>query len=61
MDIELDGSVHEDKRQAQYDKVCQKAIEALGTLMVRFKNEEVINNVEKVTKELQVLSQSLNS
>ncbi|MBU1355060.1 MAG: endonuclease domain-containing protein [Candidatus Edwardsbacteria bacterium] len=48
--IELDGDVHEVERQAGYDKARQKAIEALGIKILRFANEEVIENIEGVIK-----------
>ncbi|HAD81529.1 MAG: hypothetical protein A2509_01225 [Candidatus Edwardsbacteria bacterium RIFOXYD12_FULL_50_11] len=48
--IELDGDVHEEKKQATYDKARQKTIEALGIKVLRFTNEDVIQNVEDVLK-----------
>ncbi len=43
--IELDGSVHSDASQAEYDSVRQKEIEARGLIVLRFKNEQVIDNL----------------
>ena len=43
--IELDGNVHGDASQAEDDSVRQKEIEARGLIVLRFKNEEVIDNL----------------
>lgn len=48
--VELDGDVHEDKKQASYDRVRQRKIESLGIKVLRFTNEEVIQNIEDVLK-----------
>jgi len=43
--IELDGSVHEDVSQAEYDSVRQKEIEERSLKVLRLKNHEVIDNM----------------
>ena len=43
--IELDGNVHGDASQAEYDSVRQKEIEARVLIVLRFQNEEVIDNL----------------
>lgn len=48
--VELDGDVHEVKKQAAYDRARQRKIESLGINVLRFTNEEVIQNVEGVLK-----------
>ena len=53
--IELDGPVHEKDEQKIYDKKRQKYIEAVDIRIVRFQNEEVINNVEKVIARILVV------
>jgi len=50
--IELDGDIHEAKKQAAYDKARQKVIEALDIKVLRFTNEMVIENIEAVLKEI---------
>ena len=44
--IELDGPIH--LKQKDYDFLRQKCIEDHGIKMLRFKNEEVINNLKNV-------------
>jgi len=44
--IEVDGSVH--KHQKEYDRVREEYLEELGYKIVRFRNEEVIENIEMV-------------
>jgi len=46
--VELEGKVHELKDQKEYDKIRQETIEAMGLTVLRFKNEEVLNNLELV-------------
>lgn len=50
MAIELDGDVHEVDKQAAYDRIRQRKIESLGIKVLRFTNEDVIQNVEDVLK-----------
>ncbi len=51
--VEIDGTVHE--RQKDYDELRTYIINKLGIQVVRFKNEEIENNLEKVFKELKEL------
>jgi len=44
--IEVDGEIHDTQRE--YDLVRQEFLEELGYKVLRFKNEEVINNIKKV-------------
>lgn len=46
--IELDGEVHNTKEAKKYDEVRDKHFKELGYKTLRFKNEEVKNNVEYV-------------
>ena len=48
--IELDGPIHEFK--IHYDETRAEAIEELGFKIVRFTNEEILQNIEKVRIEL---------
>lgn len=43
--IELDGSVHDDSNQAEYDLVRQMEIEARGLTVLRLNNDEVLNSL----------------
>ena len=44
--IEIDGAYHE--RQREYDELRSGVINLLGINVIRFKNEEVENNIEAV-------------
>ena len=46
--IEVDGAYHNNKEQAQYDEFRTQYLKDLGYTELRFKNEEVINNLSKV-------------
>ena len=50
--IEIDGSVHNNKDQIEYDKERQKAIEEKKIIFVRIKSEDVENNLNAVLKNL---------
>lgn len=46
--IELDGGIHLHPEIFQNDKIRQLELENLGLKVIRFKNEEVFQNIEKV-------------
>jgi acetylglutamate kinase len=46
--IELDGGYHENKEVKIYDEERERDIKDFGITVLRFRNEEVINNIEKV-------------
>ncbi len=46
--IEIDGGYHENKEVKIYDKQREKDIQEYGIKVLRFKNEEVISNIESV-------------
>jgi len=46
--IELDGKYHEDKAQQLYDKDRTKNLEVYNIEIIRFTNEEVINELQNV-------------
>jgi len=45
--VELDGDVHENPDQKEYDKARQKYLEAFGINFIRIKNEEFLGNPDK--------------
>jgi len=51
--IEVDGEVHNTKEAREYDKVRDKYFEELDYKILRFKNEEVENDVKKVVSKIQ--------
>ena len=50
--VELDGEVHFDEEAKKYDAKRTKYLESLGLKVIRFENQEVIYNFDKVLKEI---------
>lgn len=50
--IELDGSVHNEREIAEYDAGREKDLNELGMNVIRFRNEEVMTNIESVLKSI---------
>jgi len=50
--VELDGEVHFDEEAQKYDAKRTKYLENLGLKVIRFENQEVIYNLDKVLKEI---------
>ena len=53
--IELDGKIHFDKPHKEYDKIRDEFMQNLNILVIRFKNEEVIDNIDLVLKKLEII------
>jgi very-short-patch-repair endonuclease len=45
--VEIDGDVHNEPEQKEYDIERQKYLEAFGIKFVRIKNEELMSNANK--------------
>lgn len=56
--VELDGSVHNEKEIHQYDEARTYDLNDLGITVIRFRNEEVINDVENVIKKIEGIAKS---
>jgi len=50
--IELDGGYHENKEVKIYDEKRENDIGEFGIKILRFRNEEIINNIESVLKKM---------
>ena len=50
--IELDGGIHSKKEQKQYDGWRTKDIKDLGFIVIRFSNEEVKYDMDKVLERI---------
>ncbi len=50
--IELDGGYHENKEVKIYDEARENDIKEHGITVLRFKNEEVLNNIEDVLNKM---------
>ncbi len=54
LSIEIDGVSHEIQKQKDYDKNRTDFLISMGVREIRFKNEEVIENLELVMKEIEL-------
>jgi very-short-patch-repair endonuclease len=59
--IELDGSVHDLPEQAEYDVGRTAELERLGITVLRFRNEEILQNIDFVIDTIQSIALSLES
>lgn len=50
--IEVDGTQHSNKENLEYDMLRTFHLEALGIKVLRFTNEEIFQNLEKVIEEI---------
>ena len=50
--IELEGPIHEEKAQQEYDLVREDVIRQQGIRLLRFTNEEVVNELERVLSKI---------
>lgn len=50
--IELDGAGHSEKEQLQYDKDRTEVLSEYGIRVIRFWNDEVLNNRDKVLRQI---------
>ena len=50
--VELDGEVHFEEEAKKYDATRTEYLEDLGLKVIRFENQEVIYNLDKVLKEI---------
>ena len=48
--IEVDGGIHDAKNQKEYDKQRTLFLNSYGLTLIRFRNEEILNEFEKVCK-----------
>lgn len=50
--IELDGGIHKNTYQSFYDKDRTENLNDFGIKVIRFQNEEIINDIEGVKKKI---------
>ena len=50
--IEIDGGYHQEKKQQEIDKIRTEYLESLGFRVIRFTNEEVLQDIECVKKQI---------
>jgi very-short-patch-repair endonuclease len=51
--IEVDGSIHQLEEIIKNDTIRQKALEQSGFTVLRFTNEEVLENINAVTNSIE--------
>lgn len=59
--IELDGSIHDDAQTKLNDEVRQKFIEEDEITVIRFKNEEILNDIKNVLNVIEEKCSELNA
>lgn len=57
--LEIDGDIHDLEDQKKYDAERQKHIEAFGIRFLRIKNEDIINDMDRVMKKVEDIITSL--
>jgi very-short-patch-repair endonuclease len=50
--IELDGSIHDSQQKAEQDIFRQQELEKFGFKILRFKNNQIFENIDLVIKEI---------
>jgi very-short-patch-repair endonuclease len=58
--LELDGGVHNEKINKEYDEARTAMLAGLNIIVLRFKNEEVINDMQGVLKKIRDVANMLN-
>jgi very-short-patch-repair endonuclease len=61
LSIEVDGEVHEDKEQKEYDTIRTRHIEEFGVYEIRFSNKEVLENIDAVNNKLIEIIKSIEN
>ena len=59
--VELDGNVHDEKINKEYDEARTAMLAGLSIIVLRFRNEEVISNMKDVLKKIGDTADMLNS
>lgn len=53
--IEVDGKIHSISSNIKYDKYRTQYLYSLGIMEIRFKNEEIINNMDQVIAKIKIV------
>ena len=56
--VELDGNIHDEIEIQQYDQARTYDLKEFNITVIRFRNEEVLNNVENVIKKIAAIAES---
>jgi len=52
--IEVDGGIHQEKEQKEYDMGRSIELEKLGLKIIRFTNDQIKNNIAEVLKKIEL-------
>jgi very-short-patch-repair endonuclease len=55
--VELDGDVHDDKMNAQYDEARTYELKGSGIKVIRFRNNEVENDIVTVLRKIKIATE----
>lgn len=55
--VELDGTVHDDKMNAQYDEARTYELKGSGIKVIRFRNSEVEDSIVTVLKKIKIATE----
>ena len=58
--VELDGGVHDEKINKEYDEARTAMLAGLNIIVLRFKNEDVTNNLKEVIGKISDAADMLN-
>jgi very-short-patch-repair endonuclease len=50
--VEVDGEIHDNKHNIEYDKQRTYELKKLGLEVIRFKNDQVLNQIDSVIQEI---------
>jgi leucyl-tRNA synthetase len=50
--IEVDGKIHDNKDQKEFDEFRTKQLEDLGFTVIRYSNEDILSDIERVVKNI---------
>lgn len=51
--IEVDGAYHSERKQAEADAIREQNLEQMGFHIMRFTNEEVLNDINSVLQQIE--------
>lgn len=61
MVVELDGSIHDERVNKDYDDARTAMLAGLNVIVLRFKKEEVRNNIKDVLNKIREVADLQNS
>lgn len=59
--IEADGKIHLGKEKKEYDEMRNEHLEGFGLHIIRFSNNEILENIAEVIQQIQVKINSLKT